>query len=194
MGKRKMKFDLRKNCERKKRGCGQTVCEVSDVVNEQVPAPSLVTVSEEQLVVSLTVPIASFVSTSPAPDLHALHERLLESKCLSAAWTCSVASDCLVICKMSVVSLASADAMYTVTISSDFTWKIRIGRNEVAIEENDLLRYSSGSLCSVQSVVRVVSVLDGSKFCVGNPDDKFTNLVQRRKGKFMDKSGNCTVL
>ena len=180
MGKRKLKFDARKNYDRKIRKCSLMVCEVLDVEKlEQVPASAgLMTVPEEQLIV--TAPIASFVS-SPAPDLPVLHKRLLESKRLPAAWACSVTSTCLVICKMSVtVPMAPADAMYTVTISLDFTW---IGQNEVAIDENDLLCYSvPRSLCSVESVARVVSVLDGSKFCIGNADDKFSNLVKRRKG------------
>ena len=62
MGKRKLKFDARKNYDRKIRKCSLMVCEVLDVEKlEQVPASAgLMTVPEEQLIV--TAPILLHLS------------------------------------------------------------------------------------------------------------------------------------
>ena len=38
-------------------------------------------------------------------------------------------------------------------------------------------------------MARVTSVLEASKLCVGNPDDRYSTLIKRRKGKFTDAHG-----
>ena len=37
--------------------------------------------------------------------------------------------------------------------------------------------------------MKLLSVLDDSKFCVGNPDAKFIQIATRQKGSFKDQSG-----
>ena len=56
-----------------------------------------------------------------------------------------------------------------VTICLDFIWTLRIGQNEFSLHESQLLC----GLNSVENVVRVLSLLNGSKFCAGNSDEFF---------------------
>ncbi len=138
----------------------------------------------------MRIPLTSYTP----PDIHALHERLIESRCLPVGWTCSAASaTSLALCKLSFLqSMGSADVVYMVTISSDFSWRVRIGQKYVPFHETEsgLLHNAPHSLNSLKGVVEVLTLLDGSKFCVGNPEEKFFKLIEKRNGKFMDQSGN----
>lgn len=133
------------------------------------------------------------------PDLCELHEWLLQSKQLPAEWACSVSSPVvnLVLCKMSTShpkTVGSTDVPYMVKIATDFTWTTQIGHNNISLDENELLNGLPHSLHSVESVIRVLRVLDGSKLCVGNSDAKFSRLIERRNGKFMDNSSKYSQL
>lgn len=75
---------------------------------------------------------------------------------------------------LSVVRLrTSADILYMVKITTDFTWTLIIESN-ISLDKNELL--NSHSLCSVKNIIRALSVLDWSKVCVGKFDDKFSRL------------------
>lgn len=70
------------------------------------------------------------------------------------------------------------------TISSDFSWTLCVLNKEVNVGQLQLFRGVSSNLQSTEAIIRVVTLLDDSKFCVGNPD------VSRHKG---DHLGMFTV-
>ena len=63
-------------------------------------------------------------------------------------------------------------------------------RGEIICREDCLLlnRHSS-TICCVDDVVRLLLDVDESVFCVGNPESKFSQLVDDHKGRFLDRSG-----
>lgn len=185
-----MRFDLRKNYERKKRQSVNSCCAVPD--KQLLVRVARVDSSSAELPEDLPVriPVSSYMSSS-VPDIYALHKRLLESKCLPAGWTCSVVSATnLALCRLSVPEgTASADVMYMVTISCDFTWKVCIGQTDVPICECEALHNAPSLLTSPRQVVQLLALIESCKVCVGNADKKFSELVVQRNGKFIDKSG-----
>ena len=197
MGKRKLRFDTRKNYERKKSLHCQTVQSAASGCVRPVSVPitsceaaHMDSHCEENDVRVLPVRIpASLYMTRPVPDIPALHKQLLESKCLPSGWVCSVTSNTsLALCKLTVPEgLASAKIAYMVTVSCDFSWKVSI---EFQVQENVILHTAPTLLTSAMSVMNVVEMLDSYKVCVGNSDEKFSRLIAQRNGKFMDKTGN----
>ena len=143
MGKRKLKFDVRKNHERK------TVSYSASINNTRPQQPT-----------ELTQGMSGPVSVS---DVCALHEQIIQSRRLPAEWTCSIVpASSMVLCKMAAqpTTSTSADIMHMVTICLDFTWTLRIGQNEVPLHESQLLCGLPYLLNSVESVVRVLSLLN----------------------------------
>ena len=49
-------------------------------------------------------------------------------------------------------------------------------------------------LHSADEFVKLMSTLDTSTFCVGNPDAKFEQMVDRHKGSFKEQSGKDVSL
>ncbi len=167
MGKRKLRYDVRKNYERKM----EKSCKTVSCCEEQF---------SEELVVR--VPVTLYTSSS-APDILGLNERLLESRCLPADWTCSDAS-AVSLSLRKLQPMESADVVYVVTICSDFTWRVSIGQKHVPIHESALLHNAPHLLNNVQSVVGVLSLLDGCK-------SEQQLLIEKHNGNFMaDHSGN----
>lgn len=143
MGKRKLKFDVRKNCERKAAICldAKGACDVKDSSDAN---------SEEKLLV--ITPLSAYIS-SPAPDLYLLQERLLKSKKLPTEWACSGASPAASQLVLSTVRSIAADADHVhvlpciVNIEADISWTASIGQSNI---NKDSLIGIPHSLCSVE--------------------------------------------
>ena len=69
------------------------------------------------------------------------------------------------------------------TIFNDFHWTLRVGKRIVSVSE------TSDRLDSVESVTKVLSLVEASKICAGNPDSKFSCLSQWNRGIFSDHHG-----
>ena len=171
-GKRKLRFDIRKNNERKKRLCKAAAC-ISAIPGD--------------LYVKLPI---SIYHSGRVRSVSALYERLRKRDILEHGWTCSFAScSSLVILKLSCPNLSLAPNMlFTVIISKDFTWSVR--RGDHAIPNNcSSFHGISHELQNVDDVIGFLNLLDQCKFCTGNDDAKFLELAAMRQGKFMDQSG-----
>ena len=179
MSRRKLKFDLRKNYARKK---------VAARIIKPSP-PDELCVSIPIFKDDLQVDVRSF----PAPDIVTLYQRLVGTGILPEPWIASIVdSSRVAIYKLNVQSpLKSAAVSHMLTISDDFSWTINVANNEVNISQSQLLhRISSSNLQTAQATLVVLRLLDDSKVCVGNPDDRFSCLVSRNKGKFTNHLGN----
>ena len=56
-----------------------------------------------------------------------------------------------------------------------------------------LLKDRPLKLSCVSDVVEILSILDSSKRCVGNDDERFEQIADVHKGVFKDKTGNQHV-
>ena len=176
MSRRKLKFDLRKNYARKKsKGSVTRINPVTEL--------------------HISLPLSIFTS-SPAPDIPSLHRRLMKASIVPSNWICSLIppDQNLALYKLHVQPhSSSADFSIILTISNNHSWAVRVGQKEVDISQSLLLQGSPSFLKSIGEIVSVLSLLDGSKFCVGNQDEKFKYLDHSHKGKFMDQQGKHCV-
>ena len=185
--KRKLRFNARKNDERNKYMKRELLV--------SIPL-SLVTliINSCELVVSL--PVSAYTS-SILPDASTLHSRLILSQQLPLGWTASSVgsssashSASLALYKLQISpSLPSVDYSFMLTVAPDCNWTLCLGRKQISKDQCQLLVGFKEKLCTVAELVQVLSTLDESKCCVGNPDTKFLQLAAHHKGTFRDKSG-----
>ena len=159
------------------------------------------------------LPLVAYTSCT-LPCASSLHRRLTDSNMLPAGWNASTVAQHD---EMSPIDEDSGNGVYWSSTSCAFSHLsyalpapsclpqpptahghcASVGIM-VNIEHCELLADSPGRLCSVDAVFGIVSTLDGGKFCVGNPDRKFIDLIQsdRHKGSLKDLSGkqHCNVL
>ena len=205
MGKRKLRFNARKNNERNKYMERELLvsiplslvtlpCElvVSLPLSAYTPSDaSTLHSSPCELVVSL--PLSAYTS-SILPDASTLHSRLILSQQLPLGWTASSVgsssashSASLALYKLQISpSLPSVDYSFMLTVAPDCNWTLCLGRKQISKDQCQLLVGFKEKLCTVAALVQVLSTLDESKCCVGNPDTKFLQLAART---FRDKSG-----
>ena len=178
MGKRKLKFDVRKNSEKKNR--------YRRALNFALAAPDCTVVS---------IPFRYTLSCKLL-SVESLHERMVTLHKLPAGWTSSIIcrseGNIMAVSKLSVVS--SAVEAVVITIFPDFTWTIQKGQKQIPVLQTALLGAIPSTLQSVREVTQVLSLVDASKCCKGNDDAQFLDLAAWREGKFMNYSGTQLVI
>lgn len=173
-----MRFDQRKNYERKKYG----LC---------VKMPSDIQKTTE-LVVRL--PFSAYTSAEVS-DVSVLYDRIKQSDKLPSGWILleqpvGVTYPSLVLCKVQVcASLCAASTTFTLTLDRQCCWCLKLEASELSHENCQFLAGVDVKLSSVDALVKFLSDLDESTFCVGNADSKFLHLIERHKGVFKDHSG-----
>lgn len=142
------------------------------------------------------LPLSSF-SSAVLPDATSLYNRLTKHFSLPNGWNLSLirsvssTSPFLVVNKLQVTppDYCCASQLFMLTIAPDSTWTVCVGSKQVNTDQCNLFSRFSSKLHTA-GVVEIVSALEDSKFCVGNPDKKFTHLSERHGGVFMDYHGN----
>lgn len=173
MGKRKLRFFVRKNYERKKYGW-----------------PKLTTSYQRKHVKIVSLPISA-IKAAVVSSISVLHRMLLILRVLPTSWICSLLGSSLALYQLDMASSTMSAATTTMlTIGSDFTWALRIGEREIHASECMLICCASWQLLnSVDKVVSLVTTLGKSKFCIGNPEGKYGDLIERHKGVFRNQTG-----
>ena len=69
-----------------------------------------------------------------------------------------------------------------------------LGDKEINKEDCDMLSEYPCVLGCVDDVLLLLKRIDGSSLCVGNSDDRFSELVDAHKGKLLDKYGKIIIL
>ena len=87
--------------------------------------------------------------------------------------------------QMLVISTGTACSL---SISTDLTWTVRVGSSAINCRHDLFCGYTTVITC-LDQLIRLLSCIDNSTPCVGNPDTKFSALVQRHKGCFRSISG-----
>lgn len=172
MGVRKLRFDVRKNHERRK-------------------YRKVLTTPPQQLEIKVSLPLSAYIATA-APDITTLHTRLMSLHVLPTEWVCSLlSSTTLTLHKLDIFPPHMlASTKYMLTIFSNLSWVLSVGQKQLEVGECRVLHGISQHLCSVGDVFRTVVAVDKSKLCVGNPDAKFDALIDRHNGTFRGQSGN----
>ena len=190
MGKRKLRFDLRKNYERKKRQRTDTNTAPSALIVSlplTVYSSTLVDASTRQgtdtniapsaLIVSL--PLTAYSSTMV--DASTLFSRLRHLECLRKGWfiaempeTCSSPLPTLMLCKVECLPPHFLPTLtFTVSFNNECKWAVSIHKSHVRVEASNcaLLAEFEASLHTVDAVLTLLS--SNSKFCAGNCDKCF---------------------
>ena len=81
------------------------------------------------------------------------------------------------------------DIPFVLTLNRQCTWTLSVGRSEINPQRCHLLTGIATKLQSVDDLLKLLSVLDASRICVGNADTKFEGLASQRKGSFSDQLG-----
>lgn len=161
MGRRKFHCIVRKNGERKKYA------------------------TPTSLVISIPT------SKLPTSNIDSLESQLSTSKPLS--WTLTAVfeeeyGEKLVICYIETPQQTPI-IKYSITIRQDFSWFLGVFGNTLMPQSCPVLRYTPDTLDSVDRVLQFISVIESSKICRGNSEEKFMELAKRRIGVFKNHSG-----
>ena len=184
MGNRKFKLKHQKNYERKKyRNFGL-----------KVPIRHLkIKCSKEVPDLSVHIPIGHYIN-SPASNASALYSQLSISKRLPEGWTTSLLvseSHSPLFSLRRHIENCSVDIHITVTPNCD--WSMSIGTSSFDTNNCQLLK-AFIKLDTIDTVVELLSTIDNSMFCIGNPDMKFNYIIKRRNGLFVDKTGKSLCM
>ena len=77
-------------------------------------------------------------------------------------------------------------------VSSDLTWTVYIHGHRVEQEQCPVLQEFQ-SLLNVESFKRLVTLLDTLHVCPGNPDQKFVEMCENKKGKLLTTKGETAA-
>ncbi len=185
VGGRKLRFQYRKNYERKKWSS-----------TERPALPSALT----ELMVQL--PIASYTATVLPDNSQSLHQRISKSGKIPFDWV-------LLTQQLHFIWSSGRQWYYTLqgllhqpnqssvniilTINSRHFWKLILDKTELSTTHcSSVLNTVGAKLDSVDAVIRLISLISNeARFCIGNSDTKFLTLCNHRKGTFKDRSGIC---
>ena len=177
MGKRKLRFYQTKNYERKKYG-----------LKVKIP---LTLLPPADLVLHL--PITAFLS-SEAKNADVLFTRLSAVRALPTGWIIPEHSTrspntSFILCKLQQHPPALTPSfIFTIVFNAQCKWKLTVGSFEVTGNSSNLLSQVPPVLSNVKAVIELISLLDSSKLCEGNNDDKFIDLMHN-KGTLKDQHG-----
>ena len=169
MGKRKLRFDVRKNNERKK------LCN-----------------SNFRSTPSICMPVNS--SPLPITNVQGLYRASYDK--LPPGWTSTCVTsatneDTLALYKLQLQQppLAPVSITYMVTVLPNWTWSACVQNKIVDTRGCSRLNSFAETINNVSELIQLLSAIDGSKHCAGNPDEKFNDLVASHKGIFKNQQG-----
>jgi len=178
MGKRKLRFDQRKNYERKKHS-----------LHVKIPL-ALLTPSE----LTVHLPLSAFL-LSEARDADALLSRLRKSDRIPSSWVIHAlptptSNAHFMLHKLEQRSpLLTPSFTFTIAVDLQCSWLLTVESREVNAASHDFLSGVAPALRSVDAVIELISLLDGTKFCAGNDEERFVELANQNRGTFKDQLG-----
>ena len=126
--------------------------------------------------------------SSEVATLKQLHDSLK----LSPSWNTQYTRDNLQVYKLSSGPCSSSQPLaitHSVTVQDDLSWKVCIyGHYLTAIDKTPLSAIPQ--LVDLASLENIMSILDQSVLCPGNPDQTFITMASARKGMFQSRNGN----
>ncbi len=174
VGGRKLRFQYRKNYERKK------------LSSKRPTLPSAPT----ELMVQL--PIASYTATVLLDNSQFLHQiisksgKILFDWVLLSSYTSFDQDDSdIILCKVYYTSQNQSSVNIILTINSQHFWKLILDKTELSTTQcSSVLNPVDTKLDSVDAVIRLISLINEARFCIGNLGTKFLTLCNHRKVTF----------
>ncbi len=120
-------------------------------------------------------------------------KKFLGGQSLPDGWTeysNSTTEGTLVLIKLSInLPLLSADATFIVKVDGDLRWTLSCHGTLVEVDQCRVLSLVPRQLNSAGAVLDLLTTLQSSGFCHGNPVTDFQELVSARGGEFKDSTG-----
>ena len=182
MGRRGFRLSVhRRNEERKKYNVTSLPIsiELSHVVVFKVSIPChLVEVPD----LRIAFPLSSF-TTSNAPSIQCLLDRLLRIG-LPPHWvdaTDSPPAHHLTLCKLQQQQPAGpVFVVFTLTVNEAFQWSLSFVHRNIDYLRDGVLTGTPLSLRTVDHILLLLSTLDSSRICIGNPEQIYLEAASRR--------------
>ena len=133
----------------------------------------------------------SYFSALPLASLSELHYRLVELNILPSGWSITtLGTDQMSVCRI-VRPLAAAlpKIDFSLIIEPSFAWKLYFYDQRLEVDCCPTLASTSPVVKSPADVMHLVSVIESSQVCVGNPDEKFLPLMKRHQGILLGRNG-----
>ena len=171
MGRRKLRFAVPKNYERKK------------YFNLKVRVPL-----QHITVFKVSLPLHIYTHT-PATNGNILRARLVRHQ-LPSQWSLVTTDTPVALTATNIPSFTlymvkcmrhpyAAVVTLSVTIQSDLTWKLVLGSLPVQMSQLPIDIASPPRLLNVSAVLSVLTTLDSLKLCIGNPEEEYLNLIEK---------------
>ncbi len=177
-GKRRLRFSKIKNYERKK----------SWIRHQQIVSSHAKSTDASMLV---SIPVLLLKKATCSSSKHLL-ERLQSLNVVPADWI--LESDSIGRGVFSVVKIICSIGTIKITITSDCQWTFSVNDHKVPLLNHTLLQFNEIFLNTCGKVEMLVNEASQCQLCVGNPDVKFFEIRDRRKGKFMNRFGKCNII
>ena len=166
MGRRKLKYDLRKNYETK--------------LKVSIPLDKL-----KVLPLHLSLPLSAYANAPVSNGQH-LGERLRATTLLPRGWSVAGGADTTYTTIYKVQCSASGrTSTCSVLVNSDLTWKLTMGSTSIIPTQVPI---APSSLTCLQQVIDLLVTVDRSKLCIGNPDEQYSCLLHHQDNLY-DQSG-----
>jgi hypothetical protein len=138
-------------------------------------------------VFSVSMPLSVYTNAR-VPNRQALSRRLQDVKSLPEGWTVANNSSCTTLYKVNCNSKPPVVTTYSLVVHDDLTWTLNIASTQVLPLH---IPVAPSTLHYLHNVMDPLTVVDGSKLCVGNPDEKYSCLTQYHSHlNLYDHSGN----
>ena len=175
MGKRKLRFFVTKNYERKKRTLQ---------VQPQSSAMS------SALVLTVSIPYSVFTAAA-VNNVAQLHSRAKAANCLPQNWVYLTSPEStlprpsLLLCRLKCQPpLYDPQVVYNVQIDQHLRWALTVFNKPI---ENGLCSLCTSMLRNVDSMVALLQKIEEGKLCTGNSDKQFVCLAEQQGGVLMDQ-------
>lgn len=180
MGRRKLRFYITKNNERK-RYAARDKSQMHPV--QSSPNSSL----------SVSFPVSAFTAAHVS-TVSKLHSRLTATSVLPQSWVDMTSSTMplqgLLFCRLQCQPpLFHAEVAYNIQIDLHLKWTLTAFGKHIEKDECSLISAFPSKLSSVNDVTDLVTLVEEGKVCVGNPDQQFLCLTEQHGGVLLDQSG-----
>ena len=209
---RKFRLTARKNLERKKSEKQKAANSVSESHIVKIPL-RVVSVFPVSIPISFPVslPLQVF-KNAPAPSVSLLYSRVLltssfppgktldvlysygceKNLCVCVGWVDCTSQSGKFACYKPATAKSPLEVCWT--LHKDFSWELRCCGQLVQLKSCALLQRIPSVVTTVSGVEQALLLLQHSRICSGNSDEKFLALARTRRGQFMDSTGVYTFI
>ena len=127
-------------------------------------------------VLPISLPVELYFSSN-VDTLSALQTQL-EHLSLPAQWFSTPASDS--IHQLFKLNASAAQVSLSVQINSQLNWTVTVAGNNISADFFSQSEFDADTkLASSQQIVRLLSHLDKCQLCIGNTDEKFSEIIKQ---------------